>query len=173
MIWDRLNWEGKQFICGRTWRLISSTFIHSPFHYSPWVMPFTLEVPGTPSNYSSDLQTFICGLCLFSGVPSHMSHFLLRKPLPCPSGTSKWIYPTSNLLSSAAILFLYALFLFPFHSPNLKPGVALTPSFSVLHTSSFNKSFYFYFPHISSVHPLRCLPVAVRGSNDCPNWSAF
>lgn len=75
-------------------------------------MSFTLGVSVYHHpHYSSDSQTLLCGLCLFPGVLSHISHRLLRTPFFCLSGISKWIQPHSNLLRFPTILFpIYAIY---------------------------------------------------------------
>lgn len=100
-------------------------------------MKFTLEVSATLPNCSRYYQTFICVLCHFPGVQTHISHFLPRTPLLCPSVTVKWIYPKSDL-SFPTVLFSLYLISTPISQPKPETRACSLPQPSL--SSIFNLS---------------------------------
>lgn len=138
---------------------------------SLWVISFTPEVSVTSLNYSSDSQNFICGLCFFSGVPTHVSHLLPRTLLLCPLGISKWIHSKSNLLSSPTILFFTYLISIPISQSKLETWEwsSLSPPYPIC-----QQIFLFLLSiYLMSLFSSLCLPVIVRSSNHCSTWSTF
>lgn len=149
----------------------SILFLQLFYNQQLWGMKFTLEVSATLPNCSRYYQTFICVLCHFPGVQTHISHFLPRTPLLCPSVTVKWIYPKSDL--SFPVSFLCILFPLLYHSPSLTPGHAPYPILPSPPYSICQQILLFLLS--TELMSLPCLfsPTTVRGPTHCWTWSAF